>query len=114
MNHRDTVRLSQKRAEIIRLICECGLTNGEISKHMGTTEQVVKNELRRILMKLNVRDRLNLCIWYHTGSRPQAHPFPIEETRRVPSQVVVQEEPARPFVSAEEIRRRQERAGIRN
>ena len=100
----ETVKLSAKQAEVVRLICEEGLTNREISERLGTSEQCVKNRLRDVLAAANVRDRLNLCIWYHTGVGPRTQCFPVPEKR----QVVVTEEPPRQFVSAEEIRRRQE------
>jgi hypothetical protein len=40
-----------------------GMKNKDIAREVGTTEQVVKNYLRKIYDKLNVADRLELALY---------------------------------------------------
>jgi DNA-binding CsgD family transcriptional regulator len=54
-------RLTQ-RAGIITCITQ-GKRNKEIASQLGTTEQVIKNFLRRVYDKLGVADRLELAIF---------------------------------------------------
>jgi two-component system, NarL family, nitrate/nitrite response regulator NarL len=55
-------RLSPKELAIITCITQ-GKRNKEIANQLGTTEQVVKNYLRRVYDKLGVSDRLELAIY---------------------------------------------------
>jgi DNA-binding NarL/FixJ family response regulator len=60
-------RLSGKEMLIISAVAQ-GMRNKEIADQVGTTEQVVKNYLRKIYDKLGVSDRLELalyCIHHH-------------------------------------------------
>jgi DNA-binding NarL/FixJ family response regulator len=56
------MRLSEKEQVIVSLVTE-GRRNREIAHELGTTEQVVKNYLRRIYERLGVADRLELAIY---------------------------------------------------
>jgi len=55
-------RLTVKEIEIARLVWE-GMTNREISRIVGTTEQVIKNHLRSTFDKLGVWSRLELAMY---------------------------------------------------
>jgi DNA-binding NarL/FixJ family response regulator len=61
-NPRSQPRLSPKEQAIIHGITQ-GRRNKEIASEMGTTEQVVKNYLRKIYDKLGVSDRLELALY---------------------------------------------------
>lgn len=55
-------RLSPKEISIITYISQ-GKRNKEIAHHIGTSEQVIKNYLRKIYDKLGVSDRLELALY---------------------------------------------------
>jgi DNA-binding NarL/FixJ family response regulator len=55
-------RLSEKELLIISGVTQ-GMRNKEIAHEVGTTEQVVKNYLRKIYDKLGVADRLELALF---------------------------------------------------
>jgi DNA-binding NarL/FixJ family response regulator len=55
-------RLSEKELAIITCITR-GMRNKEIAYQIGTTEQVIKNYLRKIYDKLGVSDRLELALY---------------------------------------------------
>ena len=55
-------RLTPKEIQVAMLVWE-GLTNREISKIMGTSEQVIKNHLRNTFDKLGVWSRLELAMY---------------------------------------------------
>ena len=59
---RNQPRLSAKELSIITCITQ-GKRNKEIAFQLGTTEQVVKNYLRKIYDKLGVSDRLELALY---------------------------------------------------
>ncbi len=61
-NRRPQVRLSPKETAIVSCITK-GMRNKEIAFDLGTTEQVIKNYLRKIYDKLGVTDRLDLAIY---------------------------------------------------
>jgi two-component system nitrate/nitrite response regulator NarL len=61
-NPRSQPRLSPKEQAIIHCITQ-GKRNKEIAADMGTTEQVIKNYLRKIYDKLGVADRLELALY---------------------------------------------------
>ena len=56
------LRLSEKEMMIISGVTQ-GMKNKEIAREVGTTEQVVKNYLRKIYDKLHVVDRLELALY---------------------------------------------------
>jgi DNA-binding NarL/FixJ family response regulator len=62
--------LTSKEIQVATLVWE-GLTNREIGRIMGTTEQVVKNHLRSTFDKLGVWSRLELAMYVasHGGKR---------------------------------------------
>ncbi|MFZ0662390.1 MAG: response regulator transcription factor [Acidobacteriaceae bacterium] len=73
-------RLSAKELAIISLITQ-GKRNKEIASQIGTTEQVVKNYLRKIYEKLGVSDRLELalyCLHHQLDKR-------VKETQKSPA-----------------------------
>jgi len=55
-------KLSEKEKMVIAGVTQ-GLRNKEIASDIGTTEQVVKNYLRKIYDKLGVNDRLELALY---------------------------------------------------
>ena len=59
---RPKMRLSEKELLIISCVTQ-GMRNKEIAAEVGTTEQVVKNYLRKIYDKLGVSDRLELALY---------------------------------------------------
>jgi DNA-binding NarL/FixJ family response regulator len=61
-NPRTQPRLSEKELAIIGCITR-GMRNKEIAYQIGTTEQVIKNYLRKIYDKLGVSDRLELALY---------------------------------------------------
>jgi DNA-binding NarL/FixJ family response regulator len=63
-------RLTAKESQVANLVWQ-GLTNREIGKLMGTTEQVIKNHLRSTFDKLGVWSRLELAMYVasHGGKK---------------------------------------------
>ncbi len=61
-NPRVQPRLSKKEMAIISCITR-GMRNKEIAYQIGTTEQVIKNYLRKVYDKLGVSDRLELALY---------------------------------------------------
>jgi DNA-binding NarL/FixJ family response regulator len=59
---RARVKLSPKEVQIISGVTQ-GLRNKDIAQEVGTTEQVVKNYLRKVYDKLGVSDRLELALY---------------------------------------------------
>ena len=55
-------RLTDKELLIVACVTQ-GMKNKEIASEVGTTEQVVKNYLRKIYDKLGVSDRLELALY---------------------------------------------------
>jgi len=55
-------RLTPKEIQVAMLVWE-GLTNREIGRKMGTSEQVIKNHLRSTFDKLGVWSRLELAMY---------------------------------------------------
>ncbi|MGD0941899.1 MAG: response regulator transcription factor [Terracidiphilus sp.] len=62
VNPRTQPKLSPKEMAIITCITQ-GKRNKEIAFQLGTTEQVIKNYLRKIYDKLGVSDRLELALY---------------------------------------------------
>jgi DNA-binding NarL/FixJ family response regulator len=76
-------RLTPKELQVANLVWE-GLTNREIARIMGTTEQVIKNHLRSTFDKVGVWSRLELAMYVagHGGKNW------LEETERGGSAMV--------------------------
>jgi DNA-binding NarL/FixJ family response regulator len=55
-------KLTKKELAIISCITR-GMRNKEIAYQIGTTEQVIKNYLRKVYDKLGVSDRLELALY---------------------------------------------------
>ncbi len=62
MAPRNQPRLSDKELQIISGVTQ-GMKNKDIAQEIGTTEQVVKNYLRKVYDKLGVSDRLELALY---------------------------------------------------
>jgi DNA-binding NarL/FixJ family response regulator len=61
-------RLSQLELRIIAFVVQ-GFKNREIASHLGSTEQGIKNSMRRIFDKTGVSDRLELALFvFHHGT----------------------------------------------
>jgi DNA-binding NarL/FixJ family response regulator len=59
---RSKVQLTPKETLIVSCVTQ-GMKNKEIAVRVGTTEQVVKNYLRKVYDKLGVADRLELALY---------------------------------------------------
>ena len=59
---RPKVSLTPKESHIVSCVTQ-GMKNKEIALRVGTTEQVVKNYLRKVYDKLGVADRLELALY---------------------------------------------------
>jgi DNA-binding NarL/FixJ family response regulator len=59
---RPKVQLTPKESVIVSCVTQ-GMKNKEIALRVGTTEQVVKNYLRKVYDKLGVADRLELALF---------------------------------------------------
>jgi two-component system, NarL family, nitrate/nitrite response regulator NarL len=78
---RPKVQLTPKETLIVSCVTQ-GMKNKEIAIRVGTTEQVVKNYLRKVYDKLGVADRLELalyCLSHHVvdGVKPPPVPTPV-------------------------------------
>ena len=71
-------RLTPKEIQVSILVWQ-GLTNREIGKIIGTTEQVIKNHLRSTFDKLGVWSRLELAM-YVASHGGRNWPLPPEAT----------------------------------
>lgn len=76
---RPKVQLTPKETLIVSCVTQ-GMKNKEIALRVGTTEQVVKNYLRKVYDKLGVADRLELalyCLNHHVvdNTKVPALPF---------------------------------------
>jgi DNA-binding NarL/FixJ family response regulator len=83
-NPRLQPRLSAKELEIITHVTQ-GKRNKEIAYQMGTTEQVVKNYLRKIYDKLGVSDRLELALYCLHHHILKQHALTIASSRPEPA-----------------------------
>ena len=74
-------RLSPKELAIITCITQ-GKRNKEIAYQLGTTEQVIKNYLRKVYDKLGVSDRLELALYclHHQLHKKAAGTVPVTST----------------------------------
>jgi DNA-binding CsgD family transcriptional regulator len=72
------VQLTPKETLIVSCVTQ-GMKNKEIAIRVGTTEQVVKNYLRKVYDKLGVADRLELalyCLSHHVVDGVKPPPVP--------------------------------------
>jgi DNA-binding NarL/FixJ family response regulator len=75
---RPKVQLTPKETLIVSCVTQ-GMKNKEIALRVGTTEQVVKNYLRKVYDKLGVADRLELalyCLNHHVVDNTKVPPLP--------------------------------------
>lgn len=75
---RPKVQLTPKESLIVSCVTQ-GMKNKEIALRVGTTEQVVKNYLRKVYDKLGVADRLELalyCLNHHVVDSARVPPLP--------------------------------------
>jgi len=78
-------RLTPKEIQIAILVWE-GLTNREIGRIIGTSEQVIKNHLRNTFDKLGVWSRLELAMYVasHGGKTwPESEDIPAAYTTAI-------------------------------
>ena len=76
---RSKVQLTPKETLIVSCVTQ-GMKNREIALRVGTTEQVVKNYLRKVYDKLGVADRLELalyCLNHHVVDNTKVPPLPV-------------------------------------
>src|SRR6202162_6489522 len=76
---RPKVQLTPKETLIVSCVTQ-GMKNKEIAVRVGTTEQVVKNYLRKVYDKLGVADRLELalyCLNHHVVDSTKVPPLPV-------------------------------------
>jgi DNA-binding NarL/FixJ family response regulator len=79
---RPKVQLTPKETLIVSCVTQ-GMKNKEIALRVGTTEQVVKNYLRKVYDKLGVADRLELalyCLNHHVVDNTKVPPLPTTPT----------------------------------
>src|SRR5579863_1357734 len=79
---RPKVQLTPKEMLIVSCVTQ-GMKNKEIALRVGTTEQVVKNYLRKVYDKLGVADRLELalyCLNHHVVDNTKVPPLPTSPT----------------------------------
>lgn len=86
---RPKVQLTPKETLIVSCVTQ-GMKNKEIATRVGTTEQVVKNYLRKVYDKLGVADRLELalyCLSHHVvdGVKPPPIPSASPDTETLPA-----------------------------
>ena len=88
------VQLTPKESLIVSCVTQ-GMKNKEIAQKVGTTEQVVKNYLRKVYDKLGVADRLELALFCLNsrgsadGTPKPAATTPSEPTNGVATAAVV-------------------------
>jgi DNA-binding NarL/FixJ family response regulator len=76
---RPKVQLTPKETLIVSCVTQ-GMKNKEIALRVGTTEQVVKNYLRKVYDKLGVADRLELalyCLNHRVVDGTKVPPLPV-------------------------------------
>jgi DNA-binding NarL/FixJ family response regulator len=84
---RPKVQLTPKESVIVACVTQ-GMKNKEIALRVGTTEQVVKNYLRKVYDKLGVADRLELALFclhnriVDPNSVPPAPERPLERSQQ--------------------------------
>lgn len=88
-NPRARIKLSPKELWIISGVTQ-GLRNKDIAQEVGTTEQVVKNYLRKVYDKLGVSDRLELALYcmHHRLLEDFEKPVKSKATESAPTEKV--------------------------
>ena len=84
---RPKVQLTPKETLIVSCVTQ-GMKNKEIALRVGTTEQVVKNYLRKVYDKLGVADRLELalyCLNHHVVDNTKVPPMPAVSVSALPA-----------------------------
>ena len=84
---RPKVQLTPKEMLIVSCVTQ-GMKNKEIALRVGTTEQVVKNYLRKVYDKLGVADRLELalyCLNHHVVDNTKVPPLPANSDSKAAS-----------------------------
>jgi DNA-binding NarL/FixJ family response regulator len=84
---RPKIQLTPKETLIVSCVTQ-GMKNKEIAIRVGTTEQVVKNYLRKVYDKLGVADRLELalyCLSHHVVDGVKPPPIPEGAQKASPS-----------------------------
>jgi len=84
---RPKVQLTPKESLIVSCVTQ-GMKNKEIALRVGTTEQVVKNYLRKVYDKLGVADRLELalyCLNHHVVDNTKVPALPSSSPSTVSS-----------------------------
>ena len=84
-------KLTKKELAIISCITR-GMRNKEIAYQIGTTEQVIKNYLRKVYDKLGVSDRLELALYCLHHQLLKSY---VQETEVIPLPPVAQVTPLR-------------------
>jgi DNA-binding NarL/FixJ family response regulator len=62
-------RLSPRELRIVQLLAD-GMKNPDIATVIGTTEDVVKNDLRHIYNTTGMDNRVELALWYVARTEP--------------------------------------------
>jgi DNA-binding NarL/FixJ family response regulator len=86
VSSRSKIQLTPKESLIVSCVTQ-GMKNKEIAVRVGTTEQVVKNYLRKVYDKLGVADRLELalyCLHNHLPETPEKD-VPVETASVTPA-----------------------------
>src|SRR3954452_7331514 len=96
---RTKLQLTPKESLIVSCVTQ-GMKNKEIAVRVGTTEQVVKNYLRKVYDKLGVADRLELALYCLNNrvsldgavkpASPQVSPLPEDSSAVAESEKLVQ------------------------
>jgi DNA-binding NarL/FixJ family response regulator len=81
---RAKVQLTPKESLIVSCVTQ-GMKNKEIAVRVGTTEQVVKNYLRKVYDKLGVADRLELALFCLHNRILDGGPKPAEAVQSSPT-----------------------------
>lgn len=65
--------LTEREREVLTHLVR-GMNNAEIARDLFISETTVKTHVSRILMKLNLRDRVHAIIWAYENGLQQRHP----------------------------------------
>jgi len=65
-------QLNITHQNIMQLIAE-GLNNKEIAQNIHLSEGTIRNKISEILLELNLRDRTQIAIFWHTAGKMNFH-----------------------------------------